>query len=166
MKYPTLFTWDGCVMVPRSLKLAQSRFTVAGDYLLAEVQDRSVKSHDHEFAWLAEAWKSLPEHMADPYPTADHLRKRALVQAGFYDETITDAGSNAAALRMAATIRAREEFALVFVRGAFVIIRDPKSQARGAMDREEFQRSKTAIMEIVAEMLGVPVASIPKTEAA
>lgn len=165
---PTLFRWDAAslVMIPRYPKLAASRFNGGEDYLLTDSEDRSDISHKHEFAWLREAWKSLPESLAEQYPTVEHLRKRALIQAGFYDETIIDAGSNAAALRVCTAIRGREDFAMVFVRGVFVIIRTAKSQSKRAMKRDEFQRSKTAIMEIVAEMLGVPVGDLPASEAA
>lgn len=154
---PTLFTFDAAraVMVAKTPGLARTRFVDGDDYLLLDVEERSAKSHDHEFAWLNEAWKTLPESLAEQYPTPEHLRKKALIQARFYHETVTDAGSNAAALRVASMIRAREEFAMVFVRGAFVIVRDPKSQSRRAMEKDEFQRSKTAILEVVSELLGV-----------
>jgi len=139
----------------RCQKEAARRFVPGQTYLMEEVQERSEASHAHEFAWLRDAWLNLPEQYADLYPTPEHLRKRALIQAGFYDEEIIDAGTGAAALRVAASLRKREEFSLVVVRGAFVVIRSPKSQSRRAMRKDEFQASKTAIMEVVAGMLGV-----------
>lgn len=165
--HPTLFRWDGDTMVPRYPKLADSRFTIGQDYLLADTEDRSDISHKHEFAWLREAWRSLPESLAEQYPTVEYLRKRALIQGGFYDETIIDAGSNAAAIRVAAAVRAMDDFALVFVRGVFAIRRVAKSQSRRAMPKGEFQASKTAIMGIVADLLGVSVETLSHvTEAA
>ena len=103
MNHPTAFTWDAeaCVMSPKWPRLAASRFEGGRDYLLADVEHRSDVSHRHEFAWLREAWNSLPEHLADEFPTTEHLRKWALIQAGFFHETMIDAGSNAAALRVA-----------------------------------------------------------------
>lgn len=168
LHYPTLFIWDGeaKVMRPRVVGLASQRFVNGETYALIDVEDRSVKSHDHEFAWLSEAWKSLPEHLTELYPTATHLRKRALIQAGFYNETIIDAGSNAAALRVAVAIRSLDEFALVFVRNVFVVRREAKSQSRRSMDKAEFQASKDGLMVVVAELLGVPVGDLPKHEAA
>jgi hypothetical protein len=163
---PTAFRWNGDVMVPTHPKLAASRFEVGADYLLAPVSVRSEISHDHEFAWLAEAWKTLPERLADQFPTAEHLRKRALIDAGYYHETIVDAGSNAAALRVAAFMKAKDEFALVIVRGPFAIERTAKSQSKRAMDKAEFQASKTAIMEVIADLVGVPVESLLKAQAA
>lgn len=109
---------------------------------------------------------NLPEALADLYPTQEHLRKRALIEAGFYDETIIDAGTNAAALRVASAIRAREEFSLVIVRGPAVVIRVAKSQSRRSMKKQEFQASKTAIMEVIANMIGTTAANLSQDRAA
>lgn len=119
------------------------------------VEERSEVSHRHEFAWLREAWKNLPEHLAEHYPTPEHLRKRALIDAGFFNEQIIDAGSNAAALRVASYIRGEDDFALVIVRGPAVVIRKAKSQSRRSMDKDEFQASKQAVLETVSALIGV-----------
>lgn len=157
---PQYFTWDGESMRPRRPSVADRYFVIGQEYRLMEEQERSEATHRHEFAWLREAWKNLPESLADEYPSPDALRKRGLIQAGFYDESIIDAGSNAAALRVAAAFRSREEFSLVIVRGVFVVIRTAKSQSRRAMNKDEFQRSKTALLEVVAEMVGVTPAEL------
>src|SRR4051812_26696984 len=100
MSQPITYTWDGASMVPlrRFHNLANATFETGASYQLVEHHDRSAVSHSHEFAWLKDAWKNLPEGLADQYPTADHLRKRALIDAGYFDEQVIDAGTNAAAL--------------------------------------------------------------------
>lgn len=131
---------------------------VAGERYLVEIrQDRSTASHKHMHAWLREAWANLPEHLADLYPSPNHLRRRALIEAGWYDERAIDCGTNAAALRVAAYLRGVDDFTLVIVRGGVVLVRTAKSQSHRAMDRDAFQRSKTACMEVVAGMIGVSV---------
>jgi len=145
-------------MIPARPKAADKVYVIGQRYWLEEVSDRSWISHQHQFAWLAEAWRNLPESLADLYPTPEHLRKRALIQAGFYRETIIDAGSNAAALRMAAFARAEDEFAAVIVRGPLVVVRKAMSQRMHGHDRmtkEEFQRSKDAVLGVVADMIGI-----------
>lgn len=149
-------------MVPRHSRRADQLFVVGEVYPLIVHEDRSSATHNHEFAWLREAWLNLPEALTDLYPTPEHLRKRALIEAGYYDETIVDAGNNAAALRVAAVFRAREEFSLVIVRGPAVVIRTAKSQSRRAMNKKEFQESKTAIMEVIAGMIGTPLATLSR----
>lgn len=152
---PQGFTWNGEAMVPRSPRLADKAYTIGENYLLVTHEDRSTATHNHEFAWLKEAWLNLPENLSDQFPTPEHLRKRALIDAGFYDETVVDSGSKSAAVRVAAAFRQIDDFSLVFVRGVFVIRRTAKSQSRRSMNKQEFQASKTAIIEVVSNMIGV-----------
>ena len=83
MHRPELFTWDGEAMVPRHPRRADQLFVVGETYPLIINEDRSVATHNHEFAWLREAWLNLPETLADLYPSPEHLRKRALIEAGY-----------------------------------------------------------------------------------
>ncbi|GGD11822.1 hypothetical protein [Aureimonas glaciei] len=169
MTMPLVYQWDGEAMRPISpflAKQADRQFVIGERYRLAEEQERSAKSHSHEFAWLKEAWENLPERYANDFPSPEHLRKRALIDAGFYDEQIADAGSNAAAIRMARFIGSREEFSVCVVRGPLVIVRTAKSQSRRTMKADEFQRSKTAIMEVVADLLGTDPKTLERAQAA
>ena len=153
---PTIFQYDGDgIMRALRPKAADRVFVVGEKYLLEEVFGRSASSHNHQFAWLADAWANLPEHLADQFPSPDHLRKACLIDAGFYNETILDAGSNAAALRVAGQMRSDDEFARVVVRRQIVVRRTAKTQRKNGMAPRDFQAAKTAIMEIVAGMLGV-----------
>jgi len=150
---PLTCDWDGEVFRPIHPRRADNYLTVGERYSLVQYEDRSAATHNHQFAWLYDAWMNLPEDIADQYPTPEHLRKRALIDAGFYDETIIDAGTHAAAIRVAAAVQAIDTFALVFVRKCFVIRRTAKSQSRRAMKKDEFQKSKTAIMEVIDALL-------------
>jgi len=134
---------------------ADKEYVIGQVYAMEEINSRSHASHDHQFAWLAEAWANLPEHLADQFPTPTHLRKAALIDAGYFKETILDAGSNAAALRVAAVMRSDDEFARVVVRGPLVVRRVAKSQKRSEMRGREFQEAKTKVLEIVSAMIGV-----------
>ena len=168
-RLPVLFQWTGEAMIPatrREAKACDEQYVVGEKYRLADWEDRSLASHSHEFAWLHEAWQSLPENLSDEYPSSEHLRKRALIQAGFYDEQVIDVGTVAGAIRVAAGIRVREEFALVTPRGIYVSIKTAKSQSRRAMNKQEFQASKQAIIEVIGELLGVASADLAKVEAA
>lgn len=168
MSAPIEYTWTGEVMEPlkRFHNIVNRDFVVGETYRLVQEEERSQATHNHEFAWLHDAWQNLPENVADLYPTPEHLRKRALIEAGYYNEEIIDTGSKAGALRVAASFRKREEFSLVIVRGAFVIIRSPKSQSRRAMKKAEFQASKSAIMEVIAAMIGVAPEALSQARAA
>jgi len=124
-------------------------------------QPRSRASHNHQFARLHDAWMN-PEDIAHLYPSDEHLRKRALIEAGYYHELAVDAGSRAAALRVAATVPALDEFAFAQVEGPIVLIRRAKSQSMRAMGGKQFYESKAAIMQVITDMLSVTPAELAK----
>lgn len=154
---PVLCEWTGEEMRPAGhvwARRADEQWVVGARYLVEIRQERSEASHRHEFGWLHDAWLNLPEKLADLYPTVEHLRKRALIEAGYYNEDLIDAGTNAAALRVAAFAR-KDDFALVIVRGPLVVVRTAKSQSRRHMDKAQFTASKSALLEIVSAMIGI-----------
>lgn len=152
---PCVFLKGAFHPLKRAQNLAAAHYGEGEVLVMAPVEERSEVSHRHEFAWLHDAWMNLPEHLADQFPSKEHLRKRALIDAGFYNESIIDAGSNAAALRVAAFLRSKDDFALIIVRGPLVVERVAKSQSRRAMNKAEFQASKEAVLETVSAMIGV-----------
>jgi hypothetical protein len=152
------YRWTGKVMEPERLQLC--KFVPGNTYWLEK--DRSEDSHKHHFAWLRQAWKNLPEDFADQFPSPEHLRKAALIQAGFYDETIIDCESREVAHRVAAYARGEDDFAHIVARGALVVIRKAKSQSRKKMSPADFQASKDAVREIVAHMIGVAPESLER----
>lgn len=153
--YVVRYTGEGFTLLGRSRQVCDAELVIGQIYRLSLIEERSEAVHNHQFAWLTEAWRNLPEDLADMYPSPEFLRKRALIQAGFFNETVIDVGNRAGAMRVAAAWRSKDDFAFVAVRGVVVVVREAKSQSRGKMDRKEFQASKTAIMEIIAEMIGV-----------
>lgn len=164
---PQPFRWNGEAMIPLRPKLADQAYVIGETYTLAAHEDRSPKSHRHFFVTVNEAWKTLPEDMAYTFPTPDHLRKYALIQAGYRDERTIVVSSRAEALRLAAFVKPMDEYAFVSTAGSTVVVLTAKSQSERAMGRAEFQASKDAVLAILAEMLGVDPATLAKqTEAA
>lgn len=155
---PIVCAWDGESFTPANQHWANEadrQFVVGERYSLVRHEDRSTATHNHEFAFLKEAWLQLPETLAEQFPTPEHLRKKVLIECGYYTETMVDAGSQAAALRVAAFMRADDDFAHIVTRGPFVVKRVAKSQSRRAMPRKEFQESKTKLMDFVSALIGV-----------
>lgn len=156
------YQWDGESLVPMKPRLCDKELVIGAVYFMEPEAQRSDKSHRHEFAWLREAWLQLPEAIADRFPSSEHLRKAALIEAGYFTETLIDCGSKTAALRVASYARHKDEFSHVVVRGPVVVERVAKSQSRRAMSPKEFQDSKTKVMEIVAGLVGVPLDQLEK----
>lgn len=163
---PMPMKWTGAAMVPLQPQRAERFYEVGQRYVLTEVQERSQSSHAHEFAWLREAWMNLPDNLAERFSSETHLRKWALIRAGYSDSHTITCNSKAEAARVAAFIRPIDEFALVIVQGATVTRYTAKSQSRKAMGGAEFQRSKTLIMEVIAKLLGVAPEDLAQARAA
>lgn len=134
---------------------ADELFVVGEVYVMVEHQDRSRSSHNHFFAAVGDAWKTLPDEMLESYPTADHLRKKALVWKGWRDERTIACSSKAEAERIAAFVKPMDEFAVVIVRDAVVRVWTAKSQAMKAMGAKDFQQSKQDVLDFIDDLLGV-----------
>lgn len=165
---PIIFTWDGEVMKPqpRFAKMADRQYVVGEDYPLAPVSSRSQASHNQYFALIHEAWLNLPEAFSERFPSEDHLRKYALIKAGYRDERTLVCASKAEALRVAAFTKPIDEYALVTVRDAVVTVYTAKSQSAASMGKEDFQASKDAVLGVLAAMLGVEPGQLAKAQAA
>lgn len=122
---------------------------------------RSMASHRHQFAWLNDAWLTLPESLRDmPWAeTAETMRKHALIATGYHHTYTLDCGKEAPARRVKEALLAAEAgkhgYALGRVRGPVVTIWTPESQSIRAMGGDRFKASKQAILDWVAAQLGV-----------
>ena len=156
---PVVFTWDGETMVPqqRFNRVCAKQYVVGETYPLIPMEARSQASHAHYFAAINEAWSNLPEDLTERFPTSEHLRKAALVKAGYADERTIVCASKAEAQRVAAFIRPMDTYAIVVVNEATVKVFTAQSQSMKAMGKKAFQESKDKVLEILAEQIGVQV---------
>ncbi len=155
---PVVFQWsdDGAMYPVRGFQLLCDRQFVVGErYRLVEEHERSQASHNSYFAALHDAWLNLPEHLVDVYPTETHLRKRALIEAGYFDEKLIPFSTPEEALRVAGCLEGVSDFALIRVYENAVSIKTAKSQNRRSMNAKQFQESKQKVLDIVADMIGV-----------
>lgn len=136
-------------------RVCDKQFVVGETYMLENIEQRSSVSHKHYFARLNDLWHSLPEHIAPLYPSVEHLRAYALIQAGFCDVRTMTFQSKRIAEKVVAFVKPSDPFSIVDHRGATVMVFSPKSQSTHAMDKEEFGRSKRAVLEIIENMVGV-----------
>lgn len=155
MSRPVAYQWDGEAMKPLHPRIADKEYVVGERYMLAPFEQRSTASHNHEFGWLHEAWLNLPEHLSGDFLSSEHLRKWALIRAGYSDSQSHVCSSKAEALRLAAFLRPIDEFSVVIVSNCVVTRFTAQSQSKRAMGAKLFQESKTAIMEVIARLIGV-----------
>lgn len=154
---PFVYQGDGVfAALPRAKGQCAEHYGQGEVVMLAPVEERSEVSHRHEFAWLREAWQTLPEHLTAEYPSAEHLRKRALIATGWCTVRDYACASRAEAARLARTLEGElDDYAVVIVSDAVVRVCRAKSQSRSKMKAADFQASKTAVLEYVAALLEV-----------
>ncbi len=157
--------WDGEGMVPEgpaARRKADESYVVGECYRMSAEDLRSWISHQHQFAWLNEAWLSLHDRYSiEPWAQSpDHLRKYALVRSGFAKVRIYACKYKAEARRLAATIEELDEFAIVSVDGRTVTKFTAESQSMQAMGGKRFQQSKAAVLEFIAGLLEVDPATL------
>lgn len=116
-------------------------------------EERSPASHNHYFACVQEAWNNLPEK-DERFPTPNSLRKWALIRGGYCTKTevVLDTPDQAATV---ASFTGNAEGVIIVVRGNVVVKYTAKSQKTEAMGKDEFQRSKTDVLDILAELIAV-----------
>lgn len=141
------------VMVPhaRFNALCKRQYAVDEDYALGPVEGVPSRSRGGFFAAVNEAWKNLPEE-DERFPSPEHLRKRALVQAGWakHAQYIMDTPKDAK--NMARALRGADEYAVIKVGGNVVDVWTAKSIATGQINAEEFQAVKTKALDWVATL--------------
>ena len=156
--------WDGAALHPVGYygQSAARELMQPGDVVIVEVDHpRSTNSHRHQFAEINDAWRHLPESLSEmPWAVnAEALRKHALIVTGYCHTSATDCGSAAAAQRVAAILQAEATrghgYALTVVRGPVVTLYTPESQSMRAMGGKRFQESKSAVLNWIAQQIGV-----------
>lgn len=158
---PLKYIGDGLFkcLHPKRIKLAVGE--VHG-WQMAE--HRSKASHDHFFACVNEAWKSLPEDMADDFPSPEHLRKWSLIKAGFCSETRFACANNSEAMSLATKAKAMDKYSIVNLDDKVVTIWTADSQRKDAMGRKLFQEAKERALDIISQLIGTDAATLKEAE--
>ena len=159
---PVIFEWLDGKMVPlsRFRNVCSRQFAEGQQYSLGEVEERSYKSHGHYFACVAEAWKNLPEIYAQEFVTSEHLRKHALIKTRWFNLESMVLGRKADALKVVAFARKHDEYAIVAIDKNTVRVYTAMSQSIQAMGREDFQQSKSDVLDFLDDMLNIERGSL------
>lgn len=150
-------------VTPAWERRADANYVIGERYLVEAQEQRSAASHNHFFACVQAAWHSLPPCIVERFRSPDHLRRYALIKSGYCDQREFACRSVAEANRLAAFIEPMDSYAVVSVSNAVVTVFTAKSQSLRAMGNKEFQKSKDAVLNVIAEMIGTTVDMLAKT---
>ena len=163
---PFPFVWlsandmRGCCFVPKRgfEKRAAQWFKDGETVVLAPFEPRSMPSHNHFFAELNDLWGNLPEPYSSMFPSSEHLRYRALIETGYYNDQAYVCETEAEALRMALMAKGLDPFIVTSISGTTLVVRKAKSQSmygKEPMSKQEFQASKESVLEYVRALIGI-----------
>jgi hypothetical protein len=152
---PVVFVWTAeghMVPLPRFGNVCAAQFTVDEEYALEEVKGRSRASHNHYFAELHEGWLNLAEEYRDDFRSEDHLRDWCLCKAGFCTHTRWVLNTEDDARMMRDALKRENACTIVGVTGNVCTVYHPESQSRASMNKQRFEESKRAVLDLVASM--------------
>lgn len=161
---PVAFVWTGEHMVPlpRFKRLCDQQFDVNEEYALIISEERSMARHRGYFAQIKEAFNNLAEEYANGYPSPEHLRAAALVEAGYCTETSFVMDTPKDARTLAVTLRKLSPLAIIRVSQNVVKHFEAESQSVSSMKKERFEASVKAVLDIVSSMARTTPAELKK----
>ena len=118
------------------------------------ISERSMASHRQYFAELNDLWETLPETLAGDFPSTDHLRKYALIKAGYCKQSRLVLPTHEEAEEAALMVNELDSYALCDVAGCTLTVWVARSQSLKAMGREEFEKSKADVLDVIRKMIG------------
>lgn len=166
---PAQFVWrnvevllaDGIAVPARALvpegrfkALCERQFVLDETYAWGPVDNVDNGSRGAFFASVRETWNSLAED-DERFPSHEHLRKRALVAAGWclHSQTVMDTPKDAR--QLAIQSRKLDEYAVIQVKANVVDVYIAKSIAHGQITAEEWRVVKPRALDWVAAQINV-----------
>lgn len=155
------------VPIPRSHNVCRRQFNPGDEYTLVPHESRSKESHGFFMACVNEAFLQLPEKIADRFPSADHLRAWCLIETGWFDEKEFDFDNKRDAHRLGTFIRTEDDFARISIHQLAknkwkVLVRRAKSQSYASMNKQAFEASKKAVLDLLEGWTGVARGTLRK----
>lgn len=156
-----IYECAGGVMRPLAyLKdLFERTFVPGKRYKLTEFTPRSRETHNHFFAAIKGYWENWPEKYERDLPSADILRKHALIRTGHYVQAVMAHQSIEAATAYVRDFVRYVDYAegsiTTTALGTATVMRIAKTQRKDVMDDAEFQQSKQDVLEFCESVTGI-----------
>lgn len=157
---PLIWNGKALVPVPKFERLAERQFVVGHTYVLEPHEFISHKERSRFMATVGEAHANLSAEALARYPTPSHLRKWALIKAGWRKEHYAAFATHEEASRHAAFLRGLDDMMVVVVSENVVRAYIARTQRvgdpeMGFMTKEEFRQSADDVLAILSGTIGV-----------
>lgn len=141
------------------------KFLVIGESYLVDIgayRLRTLEHHRFFFAAVAKGWKNLPDPWPMMLPTPEHLRKYALIKAGYCETQTFVCKSKTECQRMAEVVKWTDTYALCEITGNVLTIHRAKSQRWSAMPARQFLEVTTKVYQVIGDIIGVDPSTLVK----
>lgn len=157
MSEQLLATWDGTsfVPLPRHAKQCDAEFVVGERYAIEPQKLVSEKARRFFHAQLHDMWASLPDEIAERYPSVESFRKAGLIAEGFCHKTEAVCATNQQAQALAASYARLDDYVVVEIRDRAICVWTARSQKKNAMEPDERKKANRAVLEWAAALIGV-----------
>ena len=156
--HPVQFVWDAAnrVMRPqeRFNRLCDRQYQDGELYALGPVEDIDNVSRGKFMKAIKMTWENLPAKYKR-FPSPEHLRKAALVGAGWCNQSHDVFDSVADAKRHADGIRNANGYAVIVRSGCVVDVRIARSIAAGQITAEKWREVRPRALDWASEQINV-----------
>lgn len=136
-------------------ELLDRQLVVGEAYRIDIYHERSEKFHAKYFAVIADAWEHLPEAWAALLPSPEHLRKYALIKAGWCEVVTFPMKSKEDAIRAINTAKFFDAYCLATASANVLTVYKARSQRKSYQSAVEFKEIAGKVFHIIGEMIGV-----------
>lgn len=141
-------------------ELLDRKLIVGESYRIDIYNERSSAFHNKYFATIAEAWQHLPDPWDAILPSPTHLRKYALIKAGWCTVATYPLRSDADAIIAVSTAKMEDEYCLAVASGSVLTIYRAKSQRWTAQYAVEFYETAVRVFDVIGGIIGVDPLSL------
>ena len=107
------------------------------------------------FAQIRDVHSNLRDEHRQRWPSAEIMRKHALINVGYCDSMQVAAGSKAAAPRIADAFKHMDRYCLVDVRDSVLTVFTARSMSRNSLRKPQFHEVAEAALHWIFQQTGI-----------
>lgn len=153
---PMIWTDDGVFKpLARYASRADIQYAVGEIYRISVEEERSQASHRSYFAELHRLYDNLPEAQASQFGNEEEFRKFCLIRTGHCSKRDVVCETEKQATLIASFVSDLDEYCIVDIRGNVVSVYRARSQSIASMKKEEFETSKSDVLDYARALVNV-----------
>ena len=141
-------------------ELLDRKLVIGECYRVSIYHERSETYHAKYFATIAEAWQHLPNPWDQMLPSPEHLRKYALIKAGWCDSVTLPLKSKSDAIAGVNAARFIDAYCVATATANVLTIFKARSQRKAFQDAHSFYETAVRVFDVIGGIIGVDPLSL------